>query len=152
MLCYPNVASLPSNPDEIELDFGLSGLIPSLSMSPIEVGFRTLQLNNGFGRDNLANPEARPNSSTFIFFFFLLCFPKPFSAAIAANKDFHFLRPSSSEAFQPRSHRQLPPHPQNKQAQMKRVRSFHNPICVKQQWKAAIYFKWIRDNKGKLVI
>ncbi|KAM1735317.1 hypothetical protein ACFX13_014004 [Malus domestica] len=26
MLCYPNVASFPSNPDEFELDFGLSGL------------------------------------------------------------------------------------------------------------------------------
>ncbi|TQE11200.1 hypothetical protein C1H46_003206 [Malus baccata] len=26
MLRYPNVASLPSNPDEFELDFGLSGL------------------------------------------------------------------------------------------------------------------------------
>ncbi|KAM1051872.1 hypothetical protein ACFX2A_034140 [Malus domestica] len=121
-------------------------------MSPIEAGFRTLQLNNGFGRDDLANPEARPNSSTFIFIFFPLRFPKPFSAAIAADKDFQFLRPSSSEAFQPRPHRQLPPHPQKKQAQMKRVRSFHNPICVKQQWKAVIDFKWIRDSKGKSVI
>ncbi|KAM1029151.1 hypothetical protein COP1_041726 [Malus domestica] len=97
----PN-ASLPSNPDEFELDFGLCGLIPLLSVSPIEAGFRTLQLNNGFGWDGLANPEARPNSSTFIFFFFPLRFPTPFSTAIAGDKDFHFLHPSSSEAFQPR--------------------------------------------------
>ncbi|KAM1748455.1 hypothetical protein PS1_009405 [Malus domestica] len=105
MLRYPNVASLPSNPDEFELDFGLSGLIPSLSVSPIEAGFRTLQLNNGFGRDDLANREARPNSSTFIFFFFPLRFPKPFSATIAADKDFHFLRPSSCEAAMENSDR-----------------------------------------------